>query len=614
MINLIPSWDVIDRFATALTAGERHFIKRLEQIYTGDNERHLQVFVQANLNGDKPDIFVMEQGVGIWIVEVKDWQLNHYAVERGKWVVTTDSKRPIIKSPFQQAERYKKNVFTVHSYQLAKRNLKNKKVFGTIRAAVYFHVAPTAQAKQYQEQEALVYSSVAYIEVLGQDATDDAIRNFFRKPNIPLAHDEYNHLLRFLMPSEISKERLNLVYTTQQKRLMKSQAKKQKIKGVAGSGKSLLLAARAVDALTRTQGEILILTFNITLVNYLHDRISDVRGLYKRRDFEIASYHAFISAECNNLGIDLNTDYDEHSQELSYFDNVELFESVKHLIKRYDAIFIDEIQDFKYEWQRIIETYFLKPGGELVLFGDEKQNLYGRELENQQIKTIIPGAWNKLTQSHRLSFTTTELAESYQQYFFKDRYEIEPFQLEFDVDSEEAKMQYVYATNAVSIVPYLLDYIEDHAMNVDDVVFIGNQKKSMRAIESALHKQNHQTLPMFIGEEEYDYLEKTSTSLQQVRAKERELERPLKVGFWMQSGHLKLSTIHSFKGWEASHVFLILEPGVDAQESIDELIYTGLTRCKQNLFIINVNSMRLHVFFEKNRSLFHLFNDAELPL
>lgn len=83
------------------------------------------------------------------------------------------------------------------------------------------------------------------------------------------------------MPSEVSREKLNIVYTTKQKRLIISSPKKQKVQGVAGSGKSLVLAARAVNALERTKGRILILTFNITLINYLHDRISDVRGKYK---------------------------------------------------------------------------------------------------------------------------------------------------------------------------------------------------------------------------------------------------------------------------------------------------------------------------------------------
>ena len=95
------------------------------------------------------------------------------------------------------------------------------------------------------------------------------------------------------------------------------------------------------------------------MINYLHDRISDVRGKYKRKDFDILSYHAFINAECNNLGVYLaNEDNDKGNNKVSYFDNIYLFENVKYQIKQYDAIFIDEVQDFKYNWQKSLKNIF----------------------------------------------------------------------------------------------------------------------------------------------------------------------------------------------------------------------------------------------------------------
>jgi superfamily I DNA/RNA helicase len=64
-----------------------------------------------------------------------------------------------------------------------------------------------------------------------------------------------------------------------------------------------------------------------------------------------------------------------------------------------------------------------------------------------------------------------------------------------------------------------------------------------------------------------------------------------KIHFWMNSGTIKVSTINSFKGWESEVVFLILEPKYDMTTlfnlSFDELLYTGLTRCRRNLVIIN---------------------------
>ena len=53
---------------------------------------------------------------------------------------------------------------------------------------------------------------------------------------------------------------------------------------------------------------------------------------------------------------------------------------------------------------------------------------------------------------------------------------------------------------------------------------------------------------------------------------------------------MKISTIHSFKGWESKMVFLIIDKYVANDLALDEIIYTGITRCKEHLFIINMNN------------------------
>ena len=60
-----------------------------------------------------------------------------------------------------------------------------------------------------------------------------------------------------------------------------------------------------------------------------------------------------------------------------------------------------------------------------------------------------------------------------------------------------------------------------------------------------------------------------------------------KIHFWMNTGAIKISTVHSFKGWETEMLFLIVEKRYEHSKAFDELIYTGLTRCKSKLFIIN---------------------------
>ena len=59
--------------------------------------------------------------------------------------------------------------------------------------------------------------------------------------------------------------------------LSESRPVQQNIRGVAVSGKTGVLAWRAVDAHLRTKSRVLLLTFYITLRNWIHDAIDDVR-------------------------------------------------------------------------------------------------------------------------------------------------------------------------------------------------------------------------------------------------------------------------------------------------------------------------------------------------
>ena len=66
----------------------------------------------------------------------------------------------------------------------------------------------------------------------------------------------------------------------------------------------------------------------------------------------------------------------------------------------------------------------------------------------------------------------------------------------------------------------------------------------------------------------------------------------------MNSGTIKLSTVHSFKGWESELLFLIIEPkyhsNTEFERSFDEIIYTGITRCRSNLIILNYGNADYH--------------------
>ncbi|MBR5675691.1 MAG: hypothetical protein IKX14_04550, partial [Neisseriaceae bacterium] len=72
---------------------------------------------------------------------------------------------------------------------------------------------------------------------------------------------------------------------------------------------------------------------------------------------------------------------------------------------------------------------------------------------------------------------------------------------------------------------------------------------------------------------------------------------------WLNAGMIKLSTVHSFKGWEIHTLFLLID-----EKSTLERIYTGITRAMQNIILINIGNSHLNNFFKKYISNMHSKN------
>ena len=104
-----------------------------------------------------------------------------------------------------------------------------------------------------------------------------------------------------------------------------------------------------------------------------------------------------------------------------------MFEKHKTDIVKYDAVLIDEIQDYHRAWMDIIKNYFREPEGDYVLFGDVKQNIYGQPIEQKDVVTNVRGV-NELKYCYRSGFKVRDLAQSFQRNIFKEKYDIDVFE------------------------------------------------------------------------------------------------------------------------------------------------------------------------------------------
>ena len=76
-----------------------------------------------------------------------------------------------------------------------------------------------------------------------------------------------------------------------------------------------------------------------------------------------------------------------------------------------------------------------------------------------------------------------------------------------------------------------------------------------------------------------------NTKIKQNQENVDRVRRAKKNHFYANSGLVKLSTIHSYKGLESKTVFYVMSEDDDA-----EIVYTAITRSSENLVILDVGS------------------------
>ena len=722
MAIFYPSLEKINQFKVQPTEGERTLLKFLEK--TLDDS--FEVYFNPFLNGDRPDVLIMRKGYGVMIIEVKDWNLNNFELnKKKKWVYTPN--KSIVKSPIDQVLKYKNNLFDLHIPDLLQLKIKDFRNFSIVSCAVYFHsanqstigdmlITPYEKDKKYQDF--LKYN----IDFIGNDSLNKDYFNSLLKNRYLIAKylsrfftdNLYDNFKRLLSPPmhlrsqgdtyNYSDKQKEIIYGKWENGELKVQLE-QRIRGVFGSGKTTVLAARAVQAYKRALSRnnnprILILTFNTTLKNFIHDKMNRVGEIFPVENFIIINYHQFINAELNNLNVEIEVPENLDAVHLSdylesnYYGNIKLFEKHQTKILKYDAVLIDEIQDYHRPWMDIIKKFFRDPQGDYVLFGDVKQNIYGQITQNKDVVTNVKGV-NELKYCYRSDFKIRDLAQLFQKNIFGDKYDVDDFSENgtysfFGHEQEkEGYINYMYLQNEHPITA-LYNIIRGNILNKNsnvspnDITILGYTANLLREFDLYYrHASREKTNSMletieimymthlnYIGKNKdnnphsgwfnnicdhfkkklfpnrhtlydndiikvrqhvavlfsiYDlYTHFTGTfehrieeeclkcgiSLEAFMAFRKHYSEDLtlfkqevysdnyknirdnkKLHFWMNSGTLKISTINSFKGWESEVVFLIVEPKYESSNSFnlsfDELLYTGLTRCRRNLVIIN---------------------------
>ncbi len=141
--------------------------------------------------------------------------------------------------------------------------------------------------------------------------------------------------------------------------------KRAAIAGCAGSGKTMLAVHKALQF--RDLGmSVLLVCFNVALSEDLRKRLPDI---------DVYNFHDLCKQAANQAGYQVRQVKDDNE----YYDELlpeALLEAAEKIGRVYDAVIVDEAQDFKDNYWIALES-LLKEDGHLYIFFDNNQNLFG---------------------------------------------------------------------------------------------------------------------------------------------------------------------------------------------------------------------------------------------
>lgn len=646
--RIFPSWGQIDNYKVPLSPEERQLLMNLDVALSKDTRyvdgqkiadyKGWLIFSRPFLNGYVPDVVIFNPYVGMVIYDLcrEDVRSYSYVKSTGqdakeKWLFQEKSSGEKALVPYKRVES------TVDFFR------------GNLMPEI---------GEAFSKSERGSLFPITGVTIFTKNAWDEVDEIFFSKdkkeklPSVPkwilLPGKEYLefHSEEDLLPSAFSSEKLlkwdhswslesinwikpplhSIEHATilsvrgNQLRVATPAPGHHRVRGVAGSGKTQALAYRAAQ-LAALGYDVLVLSFNITMWHFMRDMIERTPFEFEWDRITFNHFHGF----CNNVLKQFNKvwptsdgDDGENTDELfaNRVPNAVRTAISGHNHKKYDAILIDEGQDFRYEWYSLLNDCFLTERDEVVVVCDKRQNIYKCDnswLDRRVNRTGLEKfnqPFIELRRTYRLPSPVALLANDF----------ASAFGLNSDVTISEEFEESLFEEQQCHIEwkswkNVSKEKMPDMSPEEEDLVRLSEEReknKVCRRLFSWFEKLNGQygnpsDIVILVPDHKWgkvisDYFLEKGVDSNTIFSSS---SRGKKVSFNMEDPRVKICTIHSFKGWEMRNVLLFIPeklPKSATEQNIrvsnengepcinmDALLYTAITRVKQNLVVFNEN-------------------------
>ncbi|WP_461201965.1 3'-5' exonuclease [Anoxybacillus sp. TBDG-1] len=625
------AYTIPETIRSSATAGERLLFRTLKTYLPDD----YIVYYEPEIRGRRPDFVIIGPDLGLVVLEVKDYTLSTlFHLNNDEWtIVNSAGEQATVKSPFKQARDNAFHIVDVLKKDKNLVHLEGKYQFQLKFPYGYGVVFTRISQKDLVKKQLYPVINPNFSlfrdeidpdkETFNEEILFEKILNMFVVPyrlRTPLTKEEIDAIRYHLFPEvRISAEfRPPTPYQDQvllslhdikamdlhQENLAKQLGDKNRlIRGVAGSGKTLILASRAkLLAKQHPDWKILILCYNISLAQgirqMLEHMLSEPDSLF---DFDFTKEHAMAKAANDQIIVRNFHEWLKHDLKMSEQQIPNILEKIdkkEAILPMYDAILIDEGQDFSSEWLALVSKLLNPATQSLLLVEDRAQTIYRRK--------------RSYVQDTGLSF------------------------------QGRSKVLTINYRNTAQIVKFAWDFYREHSMLSNKVAqrefegeIIAPQSTRRKGPKPAIVKASSFGQEMQIvakqmkrlhEEENVPYSEmlilyrvKRTHKQNIIDVIKRALEKEQVPYYWLAEDEttkrkfsrdeetVKISTIESSKGLDFQAVFIVNVDNMpfaleEDREREVSLLYIGMTRAKEYLCLSYSGESEFTRYFEQVRT------------
>ena len=549
-------------------SGEELFREKIKKLYQSEENSKALLYVKPLISSRRPDFILIDRDRGIAIIKIKDYDSSFFSSVNALEVNTSDGRT--IQNPTIQCEKYLNffdKLFKKQSILCDEnKNLKYKLVSRLVMCNM----------TDNNLKEVKYFYKNNNVEIISKDLLKNlTLDDVFKNTNENLTNNVFDFIRCIINPElRISQNyRFNLNENNEPTRIIKVLDFEQEkfikrnidghymVSGVPGSGKTVMLLARALYiAKLHKDWHIKIVCYNNSLANKMKERLSFVDKIFKidyskinRDRISVTTFHKLC---CEFTKI--NKKEMEFYGPENYFNKILPMKALENVSRIYDAVLIDEYQDFYDDWIKLCIACCQKHNDKenIFLAGDRLQSIYNtKELSWKQIGINIQGRSKLLKLSYRTGREYINTALEFLKHDQSLSKEIDKFyegSSNINTCDESSSYKIKFITGYYDEIYECIKKLFRGGFQKEDILILVNDNYDIEKVKRIL-----------------------PDDLQLMTATSKEPEK----------GKIFITAYHSSKGIECKACFLVDFDKLSSRKNGRKLAYVGMTRPSEILYI-----------------------------